>query len=338
MDSQNNFNSQPDRVPAPDPLVPPAAPESPASVVPEQQFNAPLPDQPAAPFAPVTPAPGTMDPTATPAPVMPPQPTVTVPAQPVQKKQNLLWLWIMIGVLSFLTIVAGLVLFVSKQSADQAASDYTKAATAYVKTIHSKIEASGTASDAKNDLDESIKQKPELKAVFLSSLSNDYAKAITLQKTVEVNVNEFTIGITELAGLDAYIDQNQENYAKLSAAISATNTSSSKSATLKAMDDVLVILKSAEASTNDARFPSELADAKKDLVAAYKAEVTNWGLMVVAANNNDSAAYSAAFEKFQAAADKESATFDDINEFYYELSTKRQELLDKLDSFYKDLV
>lgn len=338
MDSQNNLNSQPERVPAPDPLVPPAAPESPAPVVPDQQFATPVSDLPAAPSAPVTPMPVTVNPTVAPSPDVPPQPTVTVPAQPVQKKQSLLWLWIMIGVLSFLTIVAGLVLFVSKQSADQAANEYAKAATAYVKAIHDKVEASGTASDAKKDLDESIKQKPELKAVFFSSLSNDYAKAITLQKTVEVNVNEFTIGITELAGLDAYIDQNQENYAKLSAAISATNTSSSKSATLKAMDDVLVILKSAEASTNDAQFPAELADAKKDLIAAYKAEVANWGLMVVAANNNDSAAYSAAFAKFQAAADKESATFDDINEFYYELSTKRQELLEKLDSFYKDLV
>lgn len=335
MDNQNNLNPQPERVPTPDPIEPQATSESSVPIAHEQQIPA---SEPVAPSVPVATSLAVADPVVTPTPTIPAQPTVSVSGQPVQKKQNLLWLWIMIGVLTFLTIVAGLVLFVSKQSADQAASDYTKAAAAYVKTVHDKVEASSTASDAKKDLEESLKQEPALKAVFLSSLSNDYAKANALQKTVEVNVKEFTIGITGLAGIDAYIDKNQENYMKLAAAINKTNSSPSIDVTIKAMDEALVILKSAEASTSDAQFPSELADTQKELVGVYKVQVTTWGTMIDAAKKSDSAAYRAAFDRFQTAADQETAIFDDINQFYYELSTKRQELLEKLDSFHKDLV
>lgn len=252
--------------------------------------------------------------------------------QAPSKGRKMKWPWIIAGVIAFLAIIGGIVVFSAKQSADSVAKEYTSASAAYVTSVHDAVEKSRTIAAAKENLDKAVNEKPVLKEVFLSSLSSDYQKAKTLQGSVDSKIKEFSAGISELASINAYVTDNKEKYTEVSLAISKARLASTKTATLTAMNNVLTTLQDAEKTTSDTAFPSDLADTKQDILEAYKLEVENWQKMITALENSDSAAYEAAYTQFKLAATKESTAFKAINKYYFSIASKQRELLKKLEA------
>ncbi|MGB4762784.1 MAG: hypothetical protein WBP12_05525 [Candidatus Saccharimonas sp.] len=311
---------------------------------PEPVVNPPMPTTTTTPsYQPITPQAAT---TPQPIPPKPTEPTLSspfaatgssLPVQPSQKKGSLLWLWITLGVVTLLAIIAGIVLFMSKQAADTAAHEYTSATTAYVKKVYDSVDKSSSIAEAKEDLEEASSAKPVLKTAFLSDLSGDYSKAKTLGKTTEDKVREFSLGIAELASIDAYITDSKSKYADITSAVRAAYSATSRTSAVAGLEDALKLIEDVESTTKDTAFPSTLADTKKDLLEAYEAEIDSWKKMIAAAKNGDSTAYEAAYEKFHAAGDQEAEAFIAVYDYFYDISSKQDELLEKFDSFRKTL-
>ncbi|MEO5950036.1 MAG: hypothetical protein ABIQ04_01165 [Candidatus Saccharimonadales bacterium] len=347
MDEQKNITPTPAQFPEPTPVSPPetinASPSiepaayQPQPIAPAQEFNAS--STPANSVTTVSAPVISSFTQPSPAPSQPiAAPESFPPVESPKKKSNLLWLWITIGVVFLLAVITAVLFFVSKQNADKVADDYTKSVSSYVDKIHTDVGASASASDAKKDLDNDLSKKPVLKTAFLSSFSDKYKKATELQKTVETQLGTFDAGINDLAGVDSYINHNKENYTKITTAISTIQSSSNETTVLSAMNDALSVMKDAQTSTESAVFPTELATTKTSLINAYKDETKYWQALIDARKAKDSTAYEAALKDFTTASDDESTALDTVNTYYYSLSTKRNDLLDKLDSFHKDLV
>lgn len=323
MNDQNNSSPVAEPTAPPDPAVTPSTPnELPAPAQPELQAATSQPVPPATPTNPTSPNPAT-----------PPVPNgAPIPVQAPQGKRSLLWLWVTIGIVVLAGIVAGLVLFTSKQSADKVAQEYTAASTTYVTSVHDSVQNSDSIADAKTDLEKVMKDKPVLKQVFLSDLSSEYAKAKTLETSVDKKVNDFSTGISGLANLDAFITDNREQYSDITLAVSNVKAAQTRAATVAAMEKVLTIFETAQKTVSDTQFPAELSDTKKDLVGVYKAEILHWKAMITALEESNSAAYDKAYAQFQEASDKESISFVRINSYFYQIPTKQRDLLEKLQS------
>ncbi len=329
MDEHNNSTPTPDQVPTPVALFQPT-PETQNTYQPVTAFtptSVPNSEQ-SVPTVPPTPAVS---------PLPNPVPSSFVPIQTPHKKSNLLWLWITLGAVFVIVVIGAVVFFVSKQTADKVADDYTKSVSSYVDKIHTGAEVAANEADAKKAVDTEFSNKPTLKTTFLSNVSNKYSKAQELQKSVETNVSSFSGGIAELASVYAYVQHNEDNYKKITKAVNTVQSSSVDSIVVGAMEDVLGVLKDAQTSTEAVLLPTELTSAKKDLAAAYKGEVIQWSALLSARKAKNATAYNTAYTGFTNASRAESTALNKINSYYFELSTKRNDLLEKLDSFKKQI-
>ena len=319
MNDQNNQNPESGQTP-PQPVVTPPVADTPS----QPSIETPT-SQPTPPLAPSVPTPVVS--------MVPPTATNVPPVASLQQgKRNLLWLWITIAIVVVAGIIAGVVLFTAKQSADKVAQDYTSASATYVKSVHDSVQNSDSIANAKTELEKSAKSKPVLKEVFLSELSGEYTKAKTLQTSVDKKVNDFSAGISELASIDAFITDNKEKYSDISSAVRVVKSAITKVSAIAAMEKVLTILEDAEKTTSETQFPTELAGTKKDIVAAYKAEVDSWKAMITALESDNSTAYGTAYDRFQLASDEESDGFVKVNRYYFDIPTKQRDLLKTLES------
>lgn len=266
-------------------------------------------------------------------PIMTPMSTTQ---EPTNKQLPLVW--VICAVVSLILLAFAAVFFISKEAVDTQADAYTNAVVAYVDKVHTDVDAANTASDAKAVLDADAANQPVLKNGFLSSFSEKYTKAKSLNVTVDSKMAEFTARINELAGVDAYINHNKANNAKMTEMTITMQSATVEADVVKAMDDVLVILEDTQATMDAAVFPSDLALAKVQLASVYSDEVKYWTAMIDARKAGDTAAYAAALASYTAAVSGESEPLDTVSAFYVTLAVERNALLEKLDSFHKDLL
>lgn len=349
MDEQNGITPTPARATNPTPVPSPFD----APTLQHVENLSPVQNEPVPVVVPVS----AVEPVVTPSPVpvVEPQPVIPAPVQsptisapapapnifvsrPVEKQPSLLWLWITLAAIFIIGFTLSAVFFISKETVDKQADAYTTVIAGFVDKVHTDVNAAGTASEAKKALDTDAESQPVLKNGFLSSFSEKYTKAKSLKVTVDGKLKEFSDRIDELAGVDVYINHHKDNEVKKSTAAAAAQTATAKTDVTKAMGDVLTILKDDQSSIEKVVLPTELALAKVQLTTTFSDEVKYWTAMIDALKLNDAAAYSAALAQFTAAAGGESEPLDTINSYYYTLSVVRNDLLEKLDSFHKDLL
>lgn len=196
------MDNQPDQQPPephspqptePQPLVPnptqldqqPAAPQS-------TEFTQPLPVQPASQPAPQLFAPSSPQ----------PQP---LGAPPEPKKRSLLWLWITLGIVGLLISAAIITVVVSVSNANSAARTYNSSVKLYLEDVADTISGSAASpSDVVDDVT-SIEQ-PELKEVFLSSLSNEHKESAEMSQEIAALVDATVADINTYADFYNFYD------------------------------------------------------------------------------------------------------------------------------------
>lgn len=265
----------------------------------------PVPTQP--PVVP-SPMPPVQPPIAPQPPMMP----------PVPQKKSLLWLWITLAVV--VVVIIGLVIgfFIAKSNADKTAASYTTSAKSYLGDVYDA--ASGSASDPA-DIEKDIEavDKPELKKVFLSSASGDYADAENLSKDIDAKVSELQGKVKSYASYYEFYTKNKDLNQDISDIAARGLTASNASSTLKEvggkLDDINKLIR-------DTTFPDELTDKKAALETATKQCITAWHAMEAAFDDRDQAGYISSFDDYKACLSPLTTAARPFDEFYNSLGSK----------------